>query len=48
MLKVIRDGAIRPLGSLGRVTLIALGEDEVDDLRRILASPSEGKARRIG
>jgi hypothetical protein len=48
MLKAIRDGVIRPLGRLGSMTLIALGEDEVDDLRRILASPSEGKAGRIG
>ena len=48
MLKALRDGVVSPLGSIGSVTLIALGEDEVDDLRRILASPSEGKAGRIG
>ena len=48
MLKAIREGVIRPVGSIGSVTLIALGEDEVDDLRRVLASPSEGKAGRIG
>ena len=48
MLKALRDGVVSPLGGMGSVTLIALGEDEVDDLRRILASPSEGKAGRIG
>ncbi len=48
MLKAIREGVIKPVGSIGSVTLIALGEDEVDDLRRVLASPSEGKAGRIG
>ena len=44
MIKAIRHGVIRPLGRLGSVTLIALSEDELDDLRRILAPQSEGKS----
>ena len=48
MQKAIREGVIRPLGSIGSVTLIALAEDEIDDLRRVLAPPTEKKARRIG
>ena len=48
MLKAIRDGAIRPLGSIGSVTLIALSEDELDDLRRVLTAPTEGKTGHIG
>lgn len=38
MAKAIRDGAVRPLGTVGRVTLIGLTEDELDDLRRKLAT----------
>jgi len=48
MLKALRDGVVSPLGSIGSVTLIALADDEIDELRRVLASPSEGKAGRIG
>ena len=48
MLKAIREGVIKPVGSIGSVTLIALADDEIDELRRVLASPSEGKAKRIG
>ena len=48
MLKAIRDGVIRPLGSIGSVTLIALSEDELDDLRRVLPAPTEGKSGNIG
>ena len=33
MLKAIREGVIRPLGVIGRATLIALSEDELDELR---------------
>lgn len=47
MLKAVREGVIRPLGSIGSVTLVALAEDEIDDLRRVLTRPSEGKTRRI-
>ena len=47
MLKAIRDGVIRPLGRLGSVTLIALSEEELDDLRRMLAPQSEGKSGHI-
>ena len=38
MAKALRDGAIRPLGTVGRVTLIGLTEDEIEDLRRMLAT----------
>ena len=48
MLKALRDGVVSPLGSIGSVTLIALADDEIDELRRALASPPEGKAGRIG
>ena len=48
MLKALRDGVVSPLGSIGSVTLIALADDEIDELRRVLASPPEGKAGRIG
>ena len=48
MLKAIRDAVIRPLGRIGSVTLIALSEDELDDLRRVLAAPTEGKIGHIG
>jgi hypothetical protein len=48
MLKAIREGVIKPVGSIGSVTLIALADDEIDELRRVLASPSEGKTGRIG
>ena len=34
MLKAIREGVIRPLGVVGRATLIALSEDELDELRK--------------
>jgi hypothetical protein len=33
MLRAIREGAVRPLGVVGRVTLIALTDDELDGLR---------------
>jgi len=39
MIKAIRDGVIRPLGTVGRVTLIGLTEEEIDDLRRQLSAP---------
>jgi len=38
MAKALRDGAIRPLGTVGRVTLIGLTEDEIEDLRQTLSS----------
>ncbi len=47
MLKAIRDEVIQPLGRLGSVTLIALSEDELEDLRRILAPKSEEKSGHI-
>ena len=34
MLKAIREGVIRPLGVVGRTTLIALSEDELAELRK--------------
>ena len=34
MHKAIREGVIRPLGVVGRATLIALSEDELDELRQ--------------
>lgn len=39
MLKALRDGTIRPLGTVGRVVLIAVTEDDLNDLRRSLGSP---------
>lgn len=39
MLKALRDGTVRPLGSVGRVVLIAVTEDDLSDLRRSLGSP---------
>jgi hypothetical protein len=39
MLKAIRDGVVRPLGTVGRATLIAVSEEELEELRRTL-SPS--------
>ncbi len=38
MAKAIRDGALRPLGTVGRVTLIGLTEDEIEELGRTLSS----------
>jgi hypothetical protein len=40
MLKAIRDGVVRPLGTVGRVTLIGASEEDLDELRRLLSSPS--------
>ena len=37
MAKALGEGAIRPLGTVGRVTLIGLTEEEVDHLRRTLS-----------
>jgi len=37
--KALRDGIIRPLGTVGRVTLIGLTEEELDALRRQLSAP---------
>ena len=34
MLKAIREGVVRPIGEIGRSTIIALTEDELDELRR--------------
>ena len=34
MLKALREGVIRPLGVVGRATLIALSEDELAELRK--------------
>ena len=34
LLKALREGIVRPLGVIGRATLIALSEEEIDDLRR--------------
>ena len=41
MLKALREGVVRPLDIVGSVTLIAVSEDELDDLRCILSSPSD-------
>ena len=38
MVKAIRDGTIRPLGTVGRVILIGLTEEEIEDLRRQLSA----------
>lgn len=40
MLKALRDGTVRPLGTVGRVVLIGVTEDELSDLRRNLGSPA--------
>jgi len=42
--KALRDGIIRPLGIVGRATLIGLAEDEMDDLKR---TSSQSGARSI-
>ena len=34
MHKAIRDGVIRPLGIVGRVALVALSEEDLDELRQ--------------
>ena len=34
MLKAIREGVIRPIGKIGRSTIIALTDDELDEMRR--------------
>jgi hypothetical protein len=44
MAKAIRDGTIRPLGTVGCVTLIGLTEEEIDDLRRLLSAPRTAHA----
>jgi hypothetical protein len=36
MAKAVREGVVRPLGTVGRVALIALTENEIDELRRML------------
>lgn len=36
--KAIRDGVLRPLGTVGRVTLIGLTEDEIEELGRTLST----------
>ena len=41
MAKAVREGVVRPLGTVGRVALIALNEDEIDDLRRMLCDPEK-------
>ena len=47
MLKAIRDGVVRPLGIVGRVTLIGLTEDEMDELRRVFSSPQNAHVGHI-
>jgi hypothetical protein len=39
MAKAVRAGVVRPLGTVGRVALIALTENEIDELRRQLSAP---------
>jgi hypothetical protein len=41
MQKALRDGIVRPLGIIGRVTLIGLTDDELDELRRELGSSQQ-------
>lgn len=48
MLKAIRDGLVRPLGTVGRVTLIGASEEEMDELRRLLSSPPAAPAGHLG
>ena len=38
MAKAIRDGVLRPLGTVGRVTLIGLTDDEIEELGRTLSA----------
>lgn len=40
MQKAIREGVIRPLGNIGRSTLIALTDEEMDDLKRRFLKPA--------
>jgi len=40
MQKAIREGVIRPLGNIGRSTLIAVTEEELDDLKRRFLKPT--------
>ena len=49
MLKAIREGVIRPIGEIGRSTINALTEDELDDLRRRFhpASPENAPHRSV-
>ena len=47
MLKAIRDGVVCPLGTVGRVTLIGLTEEEMDELRRKL-SHADSRAVHVG
>jgi len=39
MAKAVRAGVVRPLGTVGRVALIALTENEIDELHRQLSAP---------
>jgi hypothetical protein len=36
MAKAVREGVVRPVGTMSRVALIALTENEIDELRRML------------
>jgi hypothetical protein len=40
MQKAIREDVIRPLGNIGRSTLIAVTEEELDDLKRRFLKPA--------
>ena len=40
MQKAIREGVIHPLGNIGRSTLIAVTEEELDDLKRRFLKPT--------
>ena len=48
MQRAIRDGAIRPLGTVGRVTLIGVSEDELEDLRHVLSPARAAGVGHIG
>ena len=42
--KAIRDGIIRPLGTIGPSVIVGLSEEEIEELRRTLAPPASRKA----
>jgi hypothetical protein len=42
--KAIRDGIIKPLGSIGPSVIVGLSEDEIEELRRTLSTPAPRKA----
>ena len=42
--KAIRDGLIKPLGMIGPSAIVALSEEEIEELRRTLSSPAPHRA----